>query len=118
VIPTREALQKLENLPTTAAIADELVSMGIKARPKKSDECAIACYLTVTTGCHVGVGLNIDGHTDGNEELIGVVLVGRQALSSAVAALLNYDRQILQMPQVAHFIREFDEGKYPKLVEE
>jgi len=118
VIPTQEALQKLENLLTTAAIADELVSMGIKAKPRNGYECAIAYYLVETTGRHVGVGLNMVIDNDGNDELRGLVLVGTCALSSTMTALIDYDRQILQMPQVAHFIREFDEGKYPKLVEE
>lgn len=108
MIPTREALQKLENLPTTAAIADELVSMGIKAKPRKGDDCAIAYYLAETTGSWVGVGLHYEGY-DPNPltplELLGVVLVvGGQR------------RQLLSMPKVARFIHEFDEGAYPKLV--
>lgn len=116
---SKEALQKLENLPTTAAIADELISMGIKATPKKATHCAIAYYLKETTGQQVAVGLHTAIHSDGEAwEIDGVValVVGGQTFSSAMPALLDYERQSLTMPQVGRFISEFDEGKYPKLL--
>lgn len=115
---TKEALQKLEDLPTTAAIADELVSLGIQATPKKAEHCAIAYYLKETTGSQVAVGLHTAIHGDGEAmEIDGVVLVvGGQGLLPAMAALLDYERLTLTMPQVGRFISEFDAGAYPKLL--
>jgi hypothetical protein len=117
-VNTQEALQKLEDLPTTAAIADELVSMGIKATPRKSEHCAIAYYLQETTGQQVAVGLHTAIHGDGEAMKIdGVVVVaGGHGVGPAMAVLLDYERRSLTMPQVGRFISEFDEGKYPKLV--
>lgn len=103
------ALRKLENLPTTAAIADELVSMGIKAKPKKGSECAIAYYLAETTGSRVGVGLHYEGGLAEPLEFLGVILVGEDNGR-------EYCRQAFLMPRVAEFIHEFDGGAYPKLV--
>lgn len=118
-----EALQRLENLPTTAAIADELVSMGITAQPRKGDRCAIAVYMKQTTGEAVSVGLQYLGAvfaSDNEDEAIGVTLHGNGTdvapqsfdFYSSRSKLWNYPT-----PKVAQFIREFDMGVYPKLEE-
>lgn len=50
-----EAVRRLENLPTTDAIADELVSMGIKAEPSCAYACVLAEYFLQETGRFVDV---------------------------------------------------------------
>lgn len=100
---TNDALQRLEDLPTTAAIADELVSMGIKAKPRKGSSCAIAVYLdqAVATDAYRSIGLEFVPRGD---EPRSVVVHG------------DVESDFYTMPRVAKFVQEFDQELYPKLV--
>ena len=93
-----EAIKRLDDLPTADAIADELVSMGVKGTRSSPTRCAVAVYLMEITGerRHVGLGL---GQAD--------AVSTRDSLS----AMKDYHIA----PKVAQFIRGFDNGQYPKL---
>lgn len=100
---TNDALQRLEDLPTTAAIADELVSMGIKAKPRKGSSCAIAVYLDqeVQVDHYRSIGLEFRSSKD---EPRSVIVHG------------DVESDFYKMPRVAKFVQEFDQELYPKLV--
>lgn len=102
-----EALKQLEDLPTSAAIADELVSMGITAERSQPDSCAIARYLWRTTGEEVAIALRRHW-------------VGPDYLTAGIIAIADYHtdhtlRTAYSTPKIARFVAEFDRGDYPKL---
>lgn len=100
-----EAIGRLEALPTTSAIADELVSMGIKGYQGIPHNCAIAVYVHETTGLWTGIGAQSIAIGGGEPRYLGITAyVGISPRGINCAA-----------PKVAEFIREFDQGKYPKL---
>lgn len=99
-----EAIKRLEDLPTPASVADELVSMGIKARTACSDQCAIAEYFLLTTGMDCVVGIK-DLHPLMDEPVGAFVNFGR---AGGVTTLLSQ--------KIGQFARNFDLGLYPKLI--
>lgn len=101
---TNDALQRLEDLPTTAAIADELVSMGIKAKPRKGSSCAIAVYLDqeVQVDHYRSIGLEFRSSEDEPR--------------SVVVHSTHPEGGFYAMPRVAKFVQELDQNLYPKLV--
>jgi len=97
----QEKLAKLATLDTADAIALELEAQGIKAMRTSPFSCAIAKYLKQDPEVQP-VGL------------VGVSL-GGVSLSSNDSRLT----EIIQNPRVvADFIKAFDEGQYPELVDE
>src|SRR6202012_4220662 len=102
-----EAIARLEVLPTPDAIADELVSMGIKAHQGEPHACAIAVYLHETAGVDVGVGTSS-------------LYVGpeKKRVRTGIVAYFGDSWRGTQCdaPRVAEFVHEFDRGKYPKLL--
>ena len=103
-----EAIACLDALPTPDAIADELVSMGIKAHQGEPHACAIAVYLHETVGVAVGIGtLSL---TVGNGPVRREGIIAYPADSWAGTRC--------KAPRVAEFVHEFDRGKYPKLLKE
>lgn len=105
-----EAIQHLDNLPTTEAIADELVSMGITAQQGCPDQCALAHYFHVTTDAtFVAVSIRYRNGRSPSGVVGGMVGI-RTSLDTTDSRVLS--------PQIGRFAAEFDRGYYPKLVEE
>lgn len=104
-----EAIGQLEALPTTSAIADELVSMGIKAYQGIPTMCAIAVYIQETTGEHTAIGLRSIAERGARPDLAGITAYADSSGCGGTACFA---------PKVAQFVREFDEGQHPKLLVE
>lgn len=98
-----EAIKRLEDLPTTDAVADELVSRGITATPRCADSCALAEYFFRTTGLDCIVGIKDE----------------RPLVDNPVGAFLNTGGRlgtVLLSQKLGQFARNFDLGLYPKLI--
>jgi hypothetical protein len=102
-----EALKQLEDLPTTAAIADELASMSITAQRSQPDSCAIARYLWKATGEEVAI--SVKRHWVG-PDYVPAGIIATADFRTDHALWTSYT-----MPRIARFVVEFDRGEYPKL---
>lgn len=103
--------QKLADLPTAEAIRDFLVNEGIQAVKMDGTSCAIARYVSDSSGQEVHVGREeiLVAHPDG-DVMVLVHNPGGTDFIKHTRAVLHENTSAMH-----DFIRHFDSGEYPEL---
>ena len=99
-------VDKLNGFETSEEIADFLISQEIQAKPQKPESCAISKWVRQESGQVVCTYINKDYST--NTET-GEIFEGDFIDTSSKAHRMT--------ETVGKFIREFDRGDYPELIE-